>query len=137
MTTPNLDVQMRLRGPTGASFEFADSNRIATPRITSMRPSVRVRTVELDTISGVATLQVLGSSVPRIQLYGDIQFESDDPYFWSNMLRVAVGGLELALRHLAKELDALTDPRHEHITRWLVEDEFTYGNKSTNPGKAR
>jgi hypothetical protein len=57
----------------------------------------------------------------RVDLSG-LPLDPQYAWLWSDMLPVAIGGLELALSQLDKELDVLADARHEHIARWLVEN---------------
>ncbi len=55
----------------------------------------------------------------QVDLSG-LPLEAEYTSLWSDMLRMAITGLELALHQLGKELDVLADARHAHIARWLV-----------------
>ena len=58
-------------------------------------------------------------------------------WFWSSVLRMAIGGLELTLHQMGKELDVLAAPQHERIATWLIDQNSAPTKKIIRPGKPR
>ena len=61
----------------------------------------------------------------------------DLAWFWSSILRMAIGGLELTLHQMGKELNVLADPRQEHLVAWLIGRRPVEAKSITRPGKPR